>query len=290
MPATRNTPQKTAMHRLMRLLPGLFLTCLLACVGTGALLLFHYRPMGDVTRGVESITTLAPYGFFFRRVHFAAGQACALLALVHVLRHLVSGRKPRATLGLRLRLSGALAVCFALLATGFILKGDTEARLAGTVLRGLAESVPVAGTALGGLVTGSGEEFFLPPYVLHCFVLPAGLLALLGGHIRRWLPGRSALLAAGVSLGAWGIFVSMPPAPPPGLPALEASGPWFLYGLQEALRHAPSLIAGVLVPMLLLAALALLPSLRGAAGRSIRIVFACATGAYLVVGILLALA
>ncbi|WP_461208221.1 cytochrome b N-terminal domain-containing protein [Desulfocurvus sp. DL9XJH121] len=288
MPETRISTTSTTAHRLARLLPWLFLACLAICLGTGALLLLHYRPMGDVARGVETITTLAPYGFFFRRVHFAAGQACALLALAHALRHLAARRAARTPTGPRLRLAAALAVCFALLATGFILKGDAESRLAGTVLRGLAESVPLAGPALAPLVAGEGEAFFLPPYVLHCFILPLALLALMGRHVRRWLPGPGTLWTAAAVLGAWGLFVPMPPSPPPGLPALEASGPWFLYGLQLALRHAPPLAAGVLAPLLLAAALVALPCLRGTAGRAVRITFACAAVGYLALGLALA--
>ena len=275
------------LERLMRLLPGLFLASLLVCFVTGALLLSQYRPMGDVMRGVEAITTQAPFGFFFRRVHFASGQACALLALLHALRFVAvrpSTRRP----GRWFRLTAGLAVCFVLLITGFILKGDADARFAGTVLRGLAESVPVVGGSLCVLAVGAGDAFFLPPYVLHCFVLPVSLLALLGGHVRIWRPGCASLAAAALIFGAWGVFVPMPPALPPDAAPLAAGGPWFLYGMQEALRYAPPLAAGVIAPALLFGVFAVLPALRGALGRGVRCVMVYGTGLYVVVGIGLA--
>lgn len=274
------------LARIERLLSELFKACLLACLATGAVLLFQYRPTGDVQRGVEAITTLIPFGFFFRRVHFASGQACALLALAHVLLRLGGGGRMRT--GIRLRLAAALGICFALPATGFILKADAEARLAGTVLRSLAESIPLAGGILGGMVAGHGESFFLPPYVLHCFALPAALAALAAGHLRRMRPAPGAFLAAILGLGFWGTLVPMPPAPPPGAPLLQASGPWFLYGMQEALRLAPPLAVAAALAALPPALLAGLPGLRGAAGRAARLAFAGGVCLYLALGLILA--
>ena len=43
----------------------------------------------------------------------------------------------------------------------------------------------------------------------------------------------------------------------------DMTGPWFLMGLREMLRHGPPLVAGVVLPGIFLALLAALPLLRG---------------------------
>ena len=77
---------------LWHALSGAFLACLAACAASGMVLLVQYRPMGDVFHNVEEITTLIPYGFFFRRLHYYSGQACVLLALAHLAHHVWAGR------------------------------------------------------------------------------------------------------------------------------------------------------------------------------------------------------
>ena len=200
--------------RIWPVLSEAFLCSLLLCAASGLALAFHYRPVGDVARCVEELTTLAPFGFFFRRMHYFSAQVCALLALAHVLRYLLAGAAGRVAPARWVRLMGGLVACFALLLTGFMLKGDAEAVSAATVLRGLAESVP-GGGVVSGVLAGRGDGLLHPPYVLHCLVLPPALAALMHAHVRRWMPGWRRLAVVGLALSLWSMTVPLPlPAPP----------------------------------------------------------------------------
>ena len=283
-------PPVFSMQKAGRLVSSLFLVCLLACAASGLILLVQYRPMGDVFQNVEQITTLAPYGFFFRRLHYFSGQACAILALAHMAYHLWLGTGNRMRPVPWLRLVGGLAVCLALVLTGFILKGDQEARFAATVLQALAGSVPIAGGTLSGLVAGRGETFFYPPFVWHCLALPLLLYLLLRGHVRSWTPDRGILIPAGFGLAIVCLLLPLPLPLTPGTPMAEATGPWFLVGLQEMLRHAPPLVAGVAAPLGGIVLLGLLPWLKGRARRTAMAAILAGTAGYAALSLKMVLA
>ncbi|BBD08485.1 cytochrome b N-terminal domain-containing protein [Desulfovibrio ferrophilus] len=273
-----------------KLLSGLFLPCLIISLSSGLVLLFQYRPQGNVFQSVEHITTLVPYGFFFRRLHFASGQACALLALIHVTHHLAKGASARTSLRVWLRLTGGLGICFLLLLTGFILKGDQESVLAGTILKNLAGAVPLVGAWLAPLAVGEGQSFFLPPYIAHCFILPVALLALLHGHLRSWRPDNNTLAIAALLLGGWTVTVPLGLPAPPGMPVDGASGPWFLLGLQELLRLMPPLWGGIILPGLFFVLVAALPILRGRWAKPAHYAVLICVGLYLLLELKRALA
>ncbi len=257
------TTNRIVPGRVWPMLSEVFLACLFLCAASGLVLALRYRPLGEVGQCVEEITTLAPFGFFFRRLHYYSGQACALLALAHVLHYLVAGAAGRMDPARWARLIGALAACFGLLLTGFMLKGDQGAVFAATVLRSLAESLPLCGPMVSGLLVGQGEGLIFPPYVQHCLLLTPLLYLLMRGHVRRWVPNWRRLAAMGVGLSLWCMAVPMPLPEFTGAGGHEVTGPWFLMGMQEMLRHAPPLLAGVAVPAVFLILLAVLPLLRG---------------------------
>lgn len=261
-------------------LPRLALATGLVCLGSGLILAFQYKPWGEVFAQVEIITTRIPYGWFFRRLHFLSGEACVILTLLHVLDHLV--RRNHRTLSTaawgRLWLASALALL--LLFTGYVLKGDKEGILAGTILQNLTRTVPLVGERLDLLFIGSGPDFFFPPYLWHCWLLPLALGFLLRGHIRSWLP-RGRYLTAGLLLcGLGALLIPMPLGLPPEAVVEEAYGPWFFLGLQELLKHAPPLWAGVVLPGLLACLFLGLPVLSGRIERAARLSLLGALGAY----------
>jgi len=271
-----------------RLASRVFLACLALCAVSGALLALQYRPVGNVLQNVEEITTLAPYGWFIRRLHFASGQACALLALHHVARYFLRRAYRGAPLASWLRLGGGLAVCLLFLLTGFVLKGDAAAVCAGTVLRTLAGSVPLAGGVLANLVVTPGEGFFFMPWLQHCLVLPLALGFLLRGHVRNWLPDARILAGAALALGIWALAVPLPlPVMPP---AGEAEGPWFFLGLQELLRITPPQVGGLVLPGLYLGLFCALPAVPRALQRAAHRLLLAGAAAYVLLGLKAAMA
>jgi ubiquinol-cytochrome c reductase cytochrome b subunit len=270
----------TTAARFWKLLPGLFLAALLLCLGSGVVLAFQYRPMGNVFQNVEEITTLVPFGFFFRRLHYASGHVCVILALVHVLRFFFNRGFTRFSVSSWTRLTTGLAVCLLILLTGFILKADEEARMAGAVLRNLVGSLPLIGPAASAVVIGEGEAIFFLPYLHHCFVLPTALFVLLRGHVRQWLPRPATLAVAALLLGAWSVFAPMPlPVTARAMPE-AATGPWFFLGLQELLKHGPPFVMGMLLPLGFLVLFNALPALEGRTGRAVWWAAAGSMGAY----------
>jgi ubiquinol-cytochrome c reductase cytochrome b subunit len=268
--STQSVPHATSP----RTLPGAFLACLVVCLGSGILLLFQYRPFGDVFQSVEEITSLAPFGFFFRRLHFYSGQACAVLALLHLLDHYRRRSYERLRMSAWSKLGASLAVCFGLLFTGFILKGDLEAQQAQVILASLAGSVPLAGTMLAKLVSAPEPWQFMPAYVLHCFILPLLLALLLKGHVKRLLPGKNLTVWTLLCIGGLALLAPLPLPVPPLSVAAEVHGPWFFHVLQTALRHGPPLLVGVALPLGLAGLYCILPRVSGTFGRAVRLLLA----------------
>ncbi|THB63856.1 MAG: DUF4405 domain-containing protein, partial [Desulfovibrio sp.] len=149
-------------------LAGGFLVCFLACVVSGVVLALQYRPMGQVADNLQRITHLIPYGWFWRGIHYLSGQACAVLALLHVARYLSQSLPGRAGAIQWARLIGCLALCFGLLFTGFLLQGGQEALLAARVLTSTLESLPLAGGLFARALIGEGDTVFFLPYLHHC--------------------------------------------------------------------------------------------------------------------------
>jgi hypothetical protein len=255
----------TPLQWLMRNLSGLFQAAFVVCLATGAILAFQYRPTGDVLRNVEEISSLIPFGFFFRGLHYASAQFCLVLALAHVLLFFYRGAYRRFPLASWLRLCGGLYVLMGVMLTGFILKGDQEARLACTILENLAGSVPALGPWLAAAVVSDKASLFFLPYVYHCFGLPLVLIWLLRVHVRAWIPDKAIMATALALLAVWSLAVPLP------MPAAHAAlhksvnGPWFLWGLQELLRHGSPFVIGVCLPGAFLLAFGLLPVFKGKA-------------------------
>lgn len=234
--------------KISRVLPRAALATGLISIGSGLILVFQYRPFDNVFAQVEAITTHIPYGWFFRRIHFLSGEACVVLTLLHVLDHFVRGNDRLVSLAEWARLWLASALALFLLFTGYVLKGDKEGLLAGTILRNLTASIPLLGQSLGSVFIGSGPDFFFFPYLWHCWLGPLALGLLLGTHIRSWLPRGNFMLIALLLCGLGALFIPMPLALPPEAVVQEAYGPWFFLGLQELLKHFPPLWAGVVLP------------------------------------------
>ncbi len=248
------------INRISLYLPRLGLSALILCLASGIVLVFYYRPMGDVFRNVEEITTLVPYGWFFRQLHYGAGQVFVILMLLHTLDHFVRKRYRKYAPRVWISLVVSLALCFYTLFTGFILKGDQEGRFAGHIFMNILETLPVAGGAIAGLFIVPGESFFFLPYLYHCFFLPLLIIYLMRGHIREWLPDQRFLLSGGIGLFLYALFVKPGMDIPPEASAAVVKGPWFFQGIQTLLKFLPPLLAGLIIPGFFIGCLLVLPA------------------------------
>ncbi|KPK14370.1 MAG: hypothetical protein AMK69_28755 [Nitrospira bacterium SG8_3] len=230
---------------------------------TGALLAFHYRPWGDVFRGVSHLTGVIPYGSFLRTLHYLSGQCFLVFTLAHTLEFFVKARYEDAPPKAWGKLILLLSVAFLLLFTGFILKGDKEGIHAASVMYYLAQEVPFIGGGVARLFLRPGEELFLLPYLYHVIILPLLVLFFLSQHRKRILPRGDLGWPFLAFLSCLALVYRIPPDIPPHTELATPTGPWFFQGVQLLLRYAPPLFAGVLWPLLplgLMAALPLVPS------------------------------
>jgi len=250
------------MRSLSYLLPRLGLASMVLCVISGLALGFAYRPWGNVFQNVEEITTLVPFGWFFRRMHDLSGELFVALMLAHTVEHLVRRRYRTYPFREWACLVFSLMLCFYLLFTGFILKGDKEGIFAGRILLNLLREMPFAGEKVAALFIRPGGELFWLPFLYHCILVPPAMLLLLRGHIRKWLPEAPFLLWVTVGLTLYALAVPLPPDIPPEAPARHVSGPWFFLGIQWLLRTMPPRVAGLLIPALMAGGLLMLPLLR----------------------------
>lgn len=244
---------------LSLLLPRMGLSCLLVCLASGIVLAFYYRPAGNVFQNVEEITTIVPYGWFFRQLHYAAGQAFAVLMLLHTVDHLVKRKYRLFPAKDWAVLIVSLALCFFTLFTGFILKADQEGAHAGSIFMNLLLAVPAVGTPLASLFIVPGEGFYFLPYLHHCLLLPALILFLLRPHIRAWLPDRPVFILSFLGLFLYACLVRPHMDIPPEARVPAVSGPWFFLGMQTLLKHLPPLAAGIGLPLAFLGCLLALP-------------------------------
>ncbi len=263
---------------------------------TGILELFYYLPtVEDANASTHVIDLFVPYGWLLRGVHYWAGQGIVVVAVLHMLRVVLTGayRKPRRLnwlIGL-----GLLAAALLLDFTGLVLRWDMDIAWALMVGTNLLRSVPFLGPALYTLTVGGAE--IGPPTVVrflawHIFGLALPAAFLIGWHLfrvrrdggishlaaraappagssgmervpRSELVRREAIAALLVSA----VLLALALLAPPGLGARaafddlppDASAPWFFLWVQQLLRLGDPFLMGIVVPAGALLLLALLP-------------------------------
>ncbi|KMY67544.1 hypothetical protein AAU61_12095 [Desulfocarbo indianensis] len=156
---------------------------------SGAILMFHYvpTPQGAAAFFAQEAGAL-PFAWFFRRLHYLAGQAMVAALILHMLRVLATGAylPPRGLnwlVGLAL-----LALTLALDLSGYVLRWDEPTKAAATVAAGLIGEIPWLGGLLKRLLLGGealGETSLLRFYVLHCLGLPVITLSITMYHFWR---------------------------------------------------------------------------------------------------------
>ncbi len=223
--------------------------------------------MGNVFKNVEEITTLVPYGWFFRQLHFASGQLFVILMLIHTMDHFHRKRYRLYSVGQWQRLIFSLCLCFYALFTGFILKGDKEGLFAARIFMNIASGLPLAGNPLSRLFILPGKDIFFLPYLYHCFFLPLFILYLIRNHIRDWFPKQNFIYVGMLGMCLYAIFVKPFPDIPPEAFTASVKGPWFFLGLQALLKTVPATLAGIVFPALFMVCVVILPTIEKASGR-----------------------
>lgn len=226
--------------------------------GTWALLSLYLSLVSGVVVGlqydyatayysVNSIDLLAPFGQFFRSLHFYSSQLFFLLTVVHLL-----AVYPKTEHYGRLewyKLIGLIPIALLLLFTGYLLRADSTGTSAGAIAESITLAIPFAGDFVDSFFFGLEKGGLRRVYVHHVIGLDLVLLFLAWRHLRSY---RVNPMLYPHFFGILVVFCALFAAPmePDDPTASYISGPWFFLGLQELLRYFHPLLAGVFHPAL----------------------------------------
>jgi cytochrome b6 len=281
-------PRRETRFRYTFGLGGAAVFLFVVLVVTGLLEMFYYVPsLERANASVQMLTFLVPYGWLVRGVHYWAAQGLVVMAVLHLLRVVLTGayKSPR-------RFNWLLGVSLLVLVilldfTGYVLRWDTDIEWALLVGTNLLKSIPLIGESLYGLVVGGSEvggDTIVRFYAWHVFGLALIAAVAIGWHIFRVrrdggistpeprTPDRMTRddlvkreVVAMLTLAAVLLLLALvfpPELGPAGdfsqLPG-EASAPWFFIWVQQLLRWGDPLPMGLLIPIGLLTVLCLIP-------------------------------
>ncbi|HUW14158.1 MAG TPA: cytochrome b N-terminal domain-containing protein, partial [Anaerolineae bacterium] len=266
-------------------LGGISLLLLLVLSVTGIIEMFVYVPTPELAHeSVRQITYVAPYGWLLRNVHFWAAQLMVGTVLLHMARVVFSGGYKRRRLNWLIGVA-LLVLTLVLDFSGYVLRWDKDTAWALMVGTQLVKEIPGIGSALYRLLVGGeavGAAALLRFFTWHVFGLMAPAAVLVTWHVfrvrrdggissraREPRAGRDQLVRTELTaallclagLVALSILVDAPLGPPADPTALISvpQAPWFFRWVQELLRVASPLLAGVLTPLAVLLLLSILP-------------------------------
>jgi quinol-cytochrome oxidoreductase complex cytochrome b subunit len=285
-------PQREGSFRYTFGLGGISVLLFLVLAATGLLLTFFYIPTPDqAAASVQVITYQVPFGWLVRNLHYWAAQWMVIVVALHMLRVIFTGayKLPRQTnyvIGLAL-LVGTLLLDF----TGYVLRWDEGTHWALLVGTNLVKSIPLIGDTLYQLIVGGTQinaATAVRFYGWHLFGLTIPALILIAWHgfkvrrdggishqprvhdpVPRIDRGHLVKTETAVALMVLAalIFISIvlpaPIGPIADLPSApdQAQAPWFFLWVQALLRSLPPFVAGILIPLGVLALLIAIPYL-----------------------------
>ncbi len=285
-------PAKQSRWRYTLGAGGTAVFLMLVLGATGILEMFYYIPTPDqAAQSIQIISYLVPFGGLVRNIHFWAAQLLLIVTAVHLVRVVFTGsyappRRFNYLLGLAL-----FVLAIMLDFTGYVLRWDQGIQWALVVGTNLIKTIPWIGNSLYIVLTG-GTQPGLPTlirfYAWHIFGLTLGAIILMIWHIfrvrrdggiavppphlradkertnRNELIRREvlAMLLTGAALILFAAFIPAPIAQPIAdinVMSGDARAPWFFLWVQQMLKWGDPFTWGVLVPLIVLAILALVP-------------------------------
>lgn len=241
---------------------GASLISLFLSILSGVVIGLQYDPTNP-WYSTSTIELVAPYGSFWRALHYFSSQAFFLFLIAHLVVVLWKN-EANYSRAAWIRLCATLPSGLLLLFTGYVLRGDATGEAAGAIAEHICLSVPWIGNQINELFFDLADSGLRKVYIHHVIGL-----VVLGGiaawpHLRRYTARwRNHLLLVLVTIT---VSVLVPaPMEPARFGLLFIAGPWFFLGLQELLRYWPPFLAGVVTPLIPVILLLWLP--RAARGR-----------------------
>lgn len=204
-----------------------------------------------------AIDSLIPFGWFMRSLHFYSSQIFFIFSGLHLWAVIKNRTVFRFSLPRYVMLVASIPTTILLLFTGYVLRGDSTGESAGVIAQNIILSIPLLGGLLNDLLFNITKEGVQNIYVNHLIGLVVLWVVLVWDHIRRYPTGFLRhgfliFLIMGLSLA----LKAPMDIDKPG--ALMISGPWFFLGIQELLRFIQPFWSGVVIPLMLVVALALI--------------------------------
>jgi ubiquinol-cytochrome c reductase cytochrome b subunit len=280
---------------------ALLVTLVLQAV-TGTLLTFYYVPSIDHAHTtVAYVQKEVPLGWLVRGVHYYGASAVIVIMLLHLAQVFVWGayKERREALWLAGVILLQLVLGFGF--TGYLLPWDQKAYFGTQVAGGIAGSIPLVGpdaarALLGG--AGIGQATLSRFFALHVFVLPALTALLIVAHlylfrhagpagplsddprarerVERFYPMQFFKDTA-AAMAVVGLLAALAYARPAllGPKADPAAGfvprpEWYFLWTFQLLKYMPAFLGAVVVPGVLMTALALAPFVDRSPARALR--------------------
>jgi ubiquinol-cytochrome c reductase cytochrome b subunit len=235
---------------------GRSLIALYLSLFSGLVVALQYDP-GHPFYASSALELLAPFGVFWRSLHFYASQIFFLTLLLHFLAVVLAKTHLRLPVRHWLSLVASMVAALLLLFTGYILRGDATGAMAGAIAENIIKSIPLVGEGLNNLLFAVSREGLKRVYAQHLAGLGLLWLVLAWDHLRRYRVGWNKYGFFGLALvGVAMVWAA--PMDPERLGMFHVNGPWFFIGLQELLRYLEPFLAGVLWPLGLVGAILLL--------------------------------
>ena len=226
----------------------------LICIASGVFIIIPY----DVNNPYESIGAmliLNPFAVFFRNAHYWSAQLFLIFTLLHLWDHLKQSNEKRVNRGVWFRLTVSVLVVFFVMITGFILKGDADAKQARLIMENLIEKIPLIGDLLAFSLLGA-EKSFQIIYVHHIATATIFLIFIIIEH-SKVIWGKSITFLYSLLLVSVLSFFFQAPLHNTGSAVMK--GPWYFLGLQEMLHWLSSPSISLLIISGLLLTLYLIP-------------------------------
>ena len=272
-------------------LGGITIFATLVTIITGLALTFYYVPTPDGAHAsVVLINDVVSFGAIMRGLHYWGAQLMVSAATLHLARIVFTGgyRPPRELnwlIGL-----GLLVVTLLWDFSGYVLRWDAGAYWALLVGTNLFREIPLGGETLYRALVGDaqiGAAALLRFYSWHIFGLTLiGVFGIIyhlwrlrkdGGisrpllkadEVRTFIPRdelffrefiTTALVAAALVFLTLIVPIPIGPAANLNAGATQVRAPWIFLWVQDLLRVIPPLWAGIVAPLVVLIALALIP-------------------------------
>jgi len=300
----RTVPERTLRFTLTWGLGGSAAVLVMLLIGTGLLLKFVYQPFPDLAySSILSLQREIGFGRFIRSIHHWSANILVIVVFLHMLRVFFTGAFQPPRQGTWLIGLGLIFLTLGANFTGYLLPYDQLAYWAVTVSTGMLDYIPVLGAYLQKSIRGGtdiGPATLSIFYALHTAVIPVCLFVLMAFHFWRIrkagglviprppesdmvrnpvrvpvMPNlllRELVMALVViaAVMVLSVFLDAPLEDPanPGLSPNPTKAPWYFAGIQELLLHFHPLFAVLVIPSIVLAALASLPYLKYDAGTA----------------------